>query len=666
MARADLLALTLDDLATISNRGLVKRAQRELEAGEISGEIAEDGSGEVTVTWTDGVRCTFPAGKTARDGRCTCVAAGICRHLVGAILVYQRGASAESDDEAPAPQSWNPGDIPDEVLKAHFRPQVLKQAAERLASGLLMELVRGPKPTARFHQLACTVRFLVPADVRYTHCECAERPPCGHVPMAVWGFRRLPADRDAGLVSTEDTPPVAPLELMEEAETLLADLAAQGLSSATSIWRDRVVRSEQRLRDAGLVWPAEIAAEMVSLYERYTAHDALFCPTRLAELVGEMLARFDAIRSAPQGVPPLFVRGDPNDRVTAVGKALYTGLGVGVKASRGSVALTAYLQDAESGTVVGVSREFADPPKDSTEPPRAFWDLARSHVLSSVSLGRLGAGQLLILGGKRAPDHRLIPGRARATLNPQGFLWEKLRAPVLVESLQELRARLALLPPASLRPRYVSGNLHVLPVSAVESAGFHPTRQVVQVLVRDGDGEVALVEHPFTSRGAEGVEALLAALANSALTLRFVSGQVRLGSSGLTFAPLALVFDQGSTRIALLPAIDRHEEAAGRTGGLPSDGTGDPVSDFFGELLEGVGELLLLGVARTDADLARTWQDLARQARVLGYHRLARAVERLASSLGQRQLSARWDTGPAVEELLKLTVLARIGQDLSM
>jgi len=41
MPRSDVLALSLDDLAALTNRGTVKRAQREIETNECIGEIAE-------------------------------------------------------------------------------------------------------------------------------------------------------------------------------------------------------------------------------------------------------------------------------------------------------------------------------------------------------------------------------------------------------------------------------------------------------------------------------------------------------------------------------------------------------------------------------------------------------------------------------------------------
>ena len=54
MARADLLALTLDDLIVLSNRGLVKRAQRELASGQFTDEWTETEAGTIHIQWSDG------------------------------------------------------------------------------------------------------------------------------------------------------------------------------------------------------------------------------------------------------------------------------------------------------------------------------------------------------------------------------------------------------------------------------------------------------------------------------------------------------------------------------------------------------------------------------------------------------------------------------------
>jgi hypothetical protein len=46
--RADLLALSLEDLVALTNRGTVKRAQREVDENEIAGELSESPLGRPT------------------------------------------------------------------------------------------------------------------------------------------------------------------------------------------------------------------------------------------------------------------------------------------------------------------------------------------------------------------------------------------------------------------------------------------------------------------------------------------------------------------------------------------------------------------------------------------------------------------------------------------
>src|SRR5207248_4436459 len=126
---------------------------------------------------------------------------------------------------------------------------------------------------------------------------------------------------------------------------------------------------------------------------------------------------------------------------------------------RRSVELTAYLQDTDSGSMVAVSKEFreAEPdPAQQPQVPRSFADLAHAPAVKGSSFAGLGAGQLLIRGGKRTAGYHLLPGRAEASVQPQAFAWESLRPPVLVEEFAELDARLSTLPPAALRPRRVA------------------------------------------------------------------------------------------------------------------------------------------------------------------------------------------------------------------
>ena len=89
MARDDLLSLSIDDLASMTNRGTVKRAEKELAAGQLEFDIKEGSDGHLLVNWSDGIECEFRAGGSVHDARCSSGAIGITRHIVRSVLAYQ-------------------------------------------------------------------------------------------------------------------------------------------------------------------------------------------------------------------------------------------------------------------------------------------------------------------------------------------------------------------------------------------------------------------------------------------------------------------------------------------------------------------------------------------------------------------------------------------------
>ena len=126
MPRPDLMALSPDDLAVLTNRGTVKRAQRELESGEIRGELDEATDGEVSARWSDGVECRLPPGKVIGEGRCTCPATELCRHLIRTVLAYQtasRGRRQRSTSPAPGDAFGPVGPRPDRRRRPDRRVQ---------------------------------------------------------------------------------------------------------------------------------------------------------------------------------------------------------------------------------------------------------------------------------------------------------------------------------------------------------------------------------------------------------------------------------------------------------------------------------------------------------------------------------------------------------------
>jgi hypothetical protein len=689
--RQDLLALTVDDLITLSNRGIVKRSQQELRSERLTYKLHEDDRGNVTVSWSDDAECQLPSDRTLSDSQCTCPATTLCRHLIRSVLAYQQTRNSQpptpnfaeaSDNTQDSSTPWNPGDISDATLAQHFRGTTLDRLRRQFEAGHVISLTRSSKPIARIHTLSYAIRFLIPGDVRYTHCDCAESAPCNHVPLAVWAFRLLETTQSSGIVSTRPTAYPVPTALLDEIERQLEQLAQCGLAGVSQVFCDRLRRLERRCRTQGLVWLAEILSELVREYVSYTNRDARFSPQHVTEAIGELCIRMDAIKNDTGAVPQLFVRGSEADRVMEVGSARLVGLGCGVQLKQHNTELTAYCQDVDSGTIVAICHNFPDPPPElklsgnalslskgveaSTESAKDFHQLAQTPAIKGVSLAKLGTGQLLVKGGKRTPSYQFLPGRAPVSFNPQTYQWELLRPPTLVEDFTELSAHLSNLPPTVLRPRRLTENFYVCQVAAVERVSFQTGEQTVRAILRDRKGNGITLIHPYTTRGREGAEALLASLAQHPEALQFVAGQVRLTNQGLAIAPISLVLEQSGSRIMRQPWIDRHPSSHFPPPPLPHSVTSPlPYRHYLQQLTNALSELFIIGLRRVDSQTIRDWRELARQGTTLGFVRLLKPIEQLATALTQKPTQPHWDEQPAVTAMLAIAVLVKLGQELS-
>ena len=309
MARQDLLALTCDDLIALSNRGVVKRAQRESDSGETAVQIEEDAGGNVLARWPDGAACRISPHEALSGQCCTCAATAVCRHLVGTILDYQRYQRLIAAlNQAPAePESWDPGAISDEALASSFTVRQLAALRQLFEGGLVVELHRGPRPRARLHNLAHSIRFLVAGNPHYTRCDCAEPAPCSHVPLSVWAFRLLPAGRASGLVSTAREIVGAPAKLLDDLDQALEQVFDHGIAELPDPLARRLQRLENECRRADMVWLADVLLELIEQRRQYETHDARFSPVQAATLIGELVIRADAARFPQQTVGDLFM-----------------------------------------------------------------------------------------------------------------------------------------------------------------------------------------------------------------------------------------------------------------------------------------------------------------------------------------------------------------------
>ncbi|SFH92528.1 hypothetical protein [Planctomicrobium piriforme] len=671
-----LLALTPDDLATLTNRGAVKRAQREIEEGQPTCTI-EDIAGDLTFHWSDGIECRFPSGKTVHDAVCSSGSVGISRHVIRSVLAYQREHScstvpassnrdrrhadqsesaAESNTISASISMWNPGEITDEALLKQFRKPAIAQARLRYEQGLLVELTRGAKPVARFLDEGLTVRFLVPGDLRYVSADCAEPMLPIWVVLAVWAFRELPPDRIGGLLSIHESELSIPKKGLETLHELLRELYRDGLSVVSHSWSARLSRLEPQLRDDGLIWPAELVLELLHQHEMYSQHDARFEPHQLARIVGELEVRRRTILSGTHAVPQLLVRGSQSDRTTGIAGGRLIGVGMGIVPGTRQTKIRAYLQDADSGSLMAVERSFANSDSKTGEISKSFLELADTVLVRGVSLRGLASSQLLLKSGKRTPAGELILPRTASsmTLHPQAYQWEALKPPFAVENIAQLRSRFESLPPDCLRPRRCTENLHVLPVQSVEEVRFDRSQQCLLATLVDAKGEGISLRHRYHFRGRQGFNDLYQILEQRKCQARFISGHLRAEGAGLVIEPIAFVIDDGSRRIGILPwlpAGESSEQQVTETVSSDFQSPHRPLPELFARLEHELSELLLTGVMQGNG---MAWNELARHTSELGFVRFTEPIQALHAAFANRPNTIQWDAKSAcafVEEL---------------
>ncbi len=707
MARDDLLSLSADDLASLANRGTVKRAEKELTNSELHFEISESSNGRLRVNWSDGIECEFQAGGSVHEARCSSGALGITRHIVRSVLAYQlfhrsqkapvhsdaadgfnatmesvglpsseladsAGAMAKSAVASAAAEigaAWDPGEITDEALVARYGKAAIQRARTRFHDGTLVELTRGRKPLAMFLDENCVVRFMVRSDLRYVAADCSEANLPRFVAMAVWAFRELPQGKSAGLLSLQQSQPAVPVALLDQLQAMLDESYVYGIAHSHKALLASLTRLEGSLRKDSLVWPAELLSEFSHEIALYAQHDARFDAQRAVFLVGELIARSRAIRRNVTAVPQLLIRGSRFDRPIDIASGRYVGLGMSLRAGRSHTIFNAFFQDADTGVLATVERSFSD------QTGKTFHELAETTLYRGVTLAGLAGSQILLKTGKRLASGELVLPRSASAFasNPQSFQWEQLRPPLLVENFEQLASRWASMPPSYLRPRRRTEGLHVVAIDRVANILFNPVGQCIEATLVDHDGESASMVLPFHTRGLSGFNNFLHELQTHCEAVKFISGHVSLANQQLSFRPLAIVIESGGCRRAIYPhwsqahgASDAQTTLAQKVAETSEERFSNliepdnPLKQVFSRLSHFNAEVLLLGLQNNAAAIKQLADELIEVATSIGFMRIASLLDQLRTELSRSQDDLHYQFSRAIQLTQQLSLIGRI------
>lgn len=619
MKRQDLMVLSVEDLALLSNKGNVKRALRELERDDITLDQYDETQDKQLFVWNDAT-CTLLTGQALDDTQCTCPSTKICRHLVRSVLSYQaRHADASSEhvedvQTTPATDTkealiWRPAQITDEQLEQNFTKALLREAKQHLNAGVVAEVQAARRPTVTFHRLGCTVKFVVPHNPNYATCSCHQKKTCVHIPLAVFVDRQANAAKDHSFVSTVEALTLPP-KAYAQVDRHLHQLIEQGVMGLSPIAKQRLERTVHQLKEAKLIWPASILDDMLEQYEAYQQHDAQFMPQNLPALVGQWLIRRDAMHY--DGEPPTpkwFVHGEDREKKTKLAQTHLIGLGCALEYQAESSKVVAYFYNQTTHDITTIVHEHASegiiPVEQVMRADRPLAQLATQHLI--VQRAALDKNDSLNID------------RAQVGVYPQHFKWEELGYPVFQESIKQAKARLQNQPPTSLRTRHATQNIAVLALSHVRDAHFNERRQCIEATIVDQFDQTAQLSFAYHNNNRHGTERLLHLLKTQAESIRYIAGHIQLDAAGLLIRPISLVSHiDGETTlfqpwINNKPLEDQNAQTLKAKKNVP-----EPLAALQQQLGHALGQLYLLGLEHLDGQTHKTWSVLWQNIQNLG------------------------------------------------
>jgi hypothetical protein len=548
MIRTDLLALDTDVLVALANRGLVKRAAKELDAGVVP-LVSADEDGTVRARFADDVEAVFPVGAGLDTASCTCPATGVCRHRIGLVLAYQRQTQGEAPSEESSGE-WSPGSIGDDELRQILGARTVTAARRRFAVGYSAHLDRGSPP--RVDLPTCTVRFLVPGELGYAHTD-ATGPERGEaIALAVWAFRAadergLP-DRELRLDVGGPPPGSAERTGIEPAVELATELLFAGAMHAGPVLGAALRRMRENVAGQGLHWAAGAMDDLAGQLSAYADRGARYEATRYATLLTELHARQ---RAAAGTGPRSQVLGADVPGRTPLRRIRLVGLGCRIGGTLDDRVADVFFAHAGDGTVLVLRRRW-----DGEQDRRATGHELAGRRVARTTLGALATGNLISESASRSASRvvHVAPGRiAKTTVTPVGTSWESLPGSVVVADLAAAVRALEDLPPRLIRPRVEAEFVRVVRISEVRALGYDPGDQRLEALVVDPAGGTATVSAEYRSECPGALDALAAALGGDRGEPRFISGSLHRDRGTLVIDPVAVLTTDGVTVPDLAP-----------------------------------------------------------------------------------------------------------------
>lgn len=536
-------------LEALASKGLLRRAQKDLERGVGVAVLAENGPG-LRLSVGDFEILMPEAGPAAST--CSCPSAGVCQHILMAVLFLQRNDSS-------AVQEFLPEDVsaPTKAPETEFlelTPEQLERwagkgafkAGLKLASHSSPEVLLEGSIRVRFMTINAEVRFVPGAGLDGIIVSGGRMDDRALVVAAMVGFQRaqgkewlLPAD--TSILEASEGAPRSRNEILQACEALLVETVANGLSRLSGgnqqRWETLAV-SALGVNLPRLALLIRGVGEEISLA---LARDARSDPGRLLARLAQALALCTALENGGES-PRADLVGLHRTRYDEIGNVDLVGVSAWPwRTASGYEGLTVLFWEPSakgwnSWTESRPRHQLADfrPAMRYTQP--GPWEGAESPRQLSRRAFRL-------MGARRNPGHRLSSsGRSRVLVTgATGIAGPGLVAMADWAELWKASVSLTAVGLAEVNPL---AGVFVIKPTLWGAREYNPITQVFRWEVADKAGQTLDLELHFDELTEPGIK-FLESLAPEAVKDALIVGRLQRTSEGITMQPYSLHLENG-------------------------------------------------------------------------------------------------------------------------
>jgi hypothetical protein len=648
------VAAHLDDeaLAALANKGLLRRAYKDLEAGPPTAVGPHEGYFRFQLA-----DCAVDLAESPALSRCSCPASGVCRHILLVMLSLRQSTpeirrADSGTSSAGATAAADMLAVDDQELQKWAGKALVRKAMQTLARGMPAEIEGSGAVVVRFPAWNIVCRWIPGSGLTGMICSCHAREPCEHRVASVLAYQAAHGKRDLGqleaaVLEASAGAPRTREEVRESVAAVLREIVALGLSRVSNSTEERLRTLAVSAHGVDLPRLERMLRALADEVRLFLARDAQASSAALLLTA----ARIETLRFALDR-PTAARVGVHRSQYERVGDIELVGMGARQWLTRsGYVGLTVYFWDrsarswatwteARPATVKDfdpVARYQQDGPWTGCSSPA----LAGRHCVRLQGAWRNRAGRL---SGR--------PSTRALVLGPS----VPHEIPGWIDRWADLAIKARRLFAGGLQERAEQDELVLVKPHQWGPAQFDSIRQQFVRPIADRDGRSLFLVLPFTPQTEQAVRLLETCAISELFGLL---GILHVNADRLAVEPVVLFGDKGVTSLTLdhaahasvpQPAsadVGEEQEILEEEEATPSSSPVGLLLARMAEALENVSEAGLSAAADTI-----TLRRLATQADSLGLTACSCPLLRLAEELDRIRKSMGADARPVAGTLL--------------